>query len=91
MGRLDKPIPHTHTTHTHGAGKMSEESPGSGKVRKNFEKDPRAFLARTNHAVLHAPAGRRSRPEMAIDAPHYAISMPGAACHWRVVGQRFLV
>lgn len=79
-------------THTHsGAGNMSEESPGSGKVRKNFEKDPRASLARTNHAVLHAPAGRRSRPEMAIDAPHYAISMLDAGCHWRVVGRRFLV
>lgn len=39
MGRLDKPIPH-------GAGQMGQKSPGSGKSRKNFEKDPRALLGK---------------------------------------------
>lgn len=65
---------------------MSEESPGSGKMRKNFENDPRASWQGRTTQWLHAPAGRRSRPEMAIDAPHYAISMLDAGCHWRVVG-----
>lgn len=75
MGRLDKPIPH-------GAGQMSERVRGA-ESRERISRRSQSSLARTNHAVLHAPAGRRSRPEMAIDAPHYAISMLGVGYHWR--------
>lgn len=68
-----------------GQGRWRES--GERKGEKEFRERSQSSLARTNHAALHAPAGRRSRPEMAIDAPHYAISMLGAGCHWRVVGR----
>lgn len=69
------------------AGQVGERESGERKGEKEFRERSQSSLARTNHAALHAAAGRRSRPEMAIDAPHYAISMLGAGCHWRVVGR----
>lgn len=83
-GRLHRKVGESETRRLSAAMGRLERVRGA-ESRERISRRSQSSLARTNHAVLHAAAGWRSRPEMAIDAPHYAISMLDVGCYWRGV------